>query len=37
MINEVGIRHFIQNEKEKWHCPECDEMICVHNLVNGSS
>ena len=30
MINEFGIRHFIHNEKEKWLCPECGEMICVH-------
>ena len=30
MINEVGIRNFIQNEKLKWICPECAEMICVH-------
>ena len=30
MINEVGIRNFIQNEKLKWSCPECGEMICVH-------
>jgi hypothetical protein len=30
MINEFGIRHFIQNEKAKWICPECGEMICVH-------
>ena len=30
MINEFGIRHFIRYEKEKWLCPECGEMICVH-------
>ncbi len=30
MINEFGIRHFIRNEKKKWICPECGEMICVH-------
>ena len=30
MINEFGIRHFIRDEKEKWICPECGEMICVH-------
>jgi hypothetical protein len=30
IINEFGIRHFIRNEKEKWICPECNEMICVH-------
>jgi len=30
MINEYGIRNFIRNEKTKWICPECGEMICVH-------
>jgi predicted RNA-binding Zn-ribbon protein involved in translation (DUF1610 family) len=30
MINEFGIRHFIRNEKVKWICPKCGEMICVH-------
>ena len=30
MINEFGIRLFIRNEKEKWICPECGELICVH-------
>jgi len=30
MIKEFGIRHFIRNEKEKWICPECGGVICVH-------
>ncbi len=30
MIHEFGIRHFIRNEKAKWICPECGEIICVH-------
>jgi hypothetical protein len=30
MINESGIRYFVRNENEKWICPECGEMICVH-------
>ena len=29
-IDEVGIRQFIRDEKERWSCPECGEMICVH-------
>ena len=33
MINEVGVRTFIRNEKSKWICPECGEMICVHKPV----
>jgi len=30
VINDLGIRQFIRNEKGKWLCPECGEMICVH-------
>ena len=30
MIHDVGIREFIRNEKVKWTCPECGDMICVH-------
>jgi len=33
MISEFGVRHFIRNEKEKWICPQCGEMICVHRPV----
>jgi len=29
-IREFGIRLFIRNEKERWTCPECGEIICVH-------
>ncbi|MDD5171107.1 MAG: DUF3795 domain-containing protein [Syntrophales bacterium] len=29
-IKKVGIRQFIRNEKDKWTCPECGEIICVH-------
>ncbi len=30
MIREFGIRHFINREREKWVCPECGRVICVH-------
>lgn len=33
MIHEVGIRQFTRNEKVKWICPECGEMICVHKPI----
>ena len=33
MINEFGIRHFIKNEKLKWKCPQCGELICVHKPI----
>lgn len=29
-IREVGIRQFVRNEKAKWLCPRCGELICVH-------
>lgn len=29
-IHAVGIRKFVQDEKTKWACPECDDLICVH-------
>jgi|WetSurMetagenome_2_1015567.scaffolds.fasta_scaffold53183_2 hypothetical protein len=29
-IRDCGIRHFIRSEKEKWACPKCGKMICVH-------
>jgi hypothetical protein len=30
MIREFGIRYFICKEKEKWTCPGCGELLCVH-------
>ncbi len=29
-IKELGIRRFISNEKEKWACPACGQVLCVH-------
>jgi hypothetical protein len=29
-IRKFGIRHFIKTEKERWSCPECGEILCVH-------
>jgi hypothetical protein len=29
-IRKFGIRNFIRNEKEKWTCPKCGELISVH-------
>ena len=29
-IRELGIRQFIRNEKERWTCPACGELLCVH-------
>ncbi len=30
MIESEGIRHFIRKEKEKWTCPQCGELLCMH-------
>lgn len=32
-IQSIGIREFIENEIEKWRCPDCGDMICVHKPV----
>ena len=29
-IRKLGIRNFIRNEKERWTCPECGQLLCVH-------
>ena len=30
-IKNDGLEHFLQEEEEKWRCPECGDMICCHN------
>jgi hypothetical protein len=29
-IKKSGIRHFIRSEQEKWTCPKCATILCVH-------
>jgi len=29
-IKQSGIRNFIKQEKVRWGCPKCGEVICVH-------
>jgi hypothetical protein len=29
-IRDFGIRNFIKAEKERWICPKCGKMLCVH-------
>jgi hypothetical protein len=29
-IKENGIREFVRNEKARWTCPQCGEVLCVH-------
>jgi hypothetical protein len=29
-IKENGIRKFVETEKQKWICPNCKNIICVH-------
>jgi hypothetical protein len=29
-IKKFGIRHFIRDEKKRWTCAECGQLLCVH-------
>jgi len=29
-IRELGLREFIAREKDRWKCPECGGVVCVH-------
>lgn len=29
-IQESGIRKFIKNEKVRWKCKKCGNVLCVH-------
>jgi hypothetical protein len=29
-IRTFGIHQFVRNEQERWTCPECGQLICVH-------
>jgi len=29
-IREIGLAEFVAQEKERWTCPECGSLICVH-------
>jgi hypothetical protein len=33
LIKEIGIEQFIEQEKEKWICGQCGELLCVHKDV----
>ena len=30
-IQKNGIKKFLENEQERWKCPTCEGVICVHN------
>ena len=32
-IKKNGIKKFCEKERERWKCPECGGVICVHNKV----
>ena len=32
-IKSAGIRKFVNSEKEKWACPNCSHIICVHKKL----
>lgn len=29
-IKKLGIRQFVKNEKKRWKCEQCGNLICVH-------
>ena len=29
-IKRIGLSAFMENEKERWRCPKCGGVICVH-------
>ena len=29
-IRKVGVRDFVKNQRTKWTCPHCGEILCVH-------
>jgi hypothetical protein len=38
-IADIGLEKFIEIENEKWTCPECGHLLCVHRntcLVCGA-
>lgn len=35
-IREHGIRAFVRNEKKRWACPQCGDLLCVHKAQCGS-
>lgn len=35
-IRADGIREFVRTENEKWACPECGSMLCMHQPLCAS-
>jgi len=29
-IRKFGVRYFVRTEEDRWTCPQCGAMICVH-------
>jgi hypothetical protein len=32
-IEKEGMETFLKNQKDKWTCPKCGELLCVHDAV----
>ncbi|MGD8505224.1 MAG: DUF3795 domain-containing protein [Candidatus Bathyarchaeota archaeon] len=32
-IQEHGIDEFLENQRKKWQCPDCGEVLCCHNGI----
>jgi hypothetical protein len=35
-ISKFGIQEFAKKENERWTCPQCGEIVCVHHPDCGS-
>jgi len=32
-VKENGVEEFLKHEQERWKCPSCGGVICVHNKI----
>ena len=32
-IKENGLAEFLENQRKKWQCPDCGEVLCCHNGI----
>jgi predicted RNA-binding Zn-ribbon protein involved in translation (DUF1610 family) len=32
-IKNKGINEFIKKEVDRWKCPKCGEVVCVHSKI----
>ncbi len=32
IIKNVGVEKFVESEQNRWKCPKCGELLCVHRI-----